>query len=82
MIPFVETSLARYAWPDQDCKDGGLSSIHQSLGDYFEGETPCVLIEFTDHVLPALNTDFLNALSQSLHLSNANDKPHGNEYIF
>ena len=40
---------------------GGPSSSYQSLGDYFEVETPWVLIDVTDQVLPALDSAFLYA---------------------
>ena len=43
----------------------GLSSSHQSLGDYFEGETPWVLFDFPDQFFPALKSTFLYALTQS-----------------
>ena len=36
----------------------GLSSCHQSLSDYFEGETPWVLLDFPDQVFAALKSDF------------------------
>ena len=39
-----------------------LSSSHQSLGDYFEGETPWVLFDFPDQVFQALKLTFLYAL--------------------
>ena len=41
------------------------SSSHQSLGDYFEGETPWVLLDLSDQVFPALKSAFLYALPQS-----------------
>ena len=37
----------------------GLSSSHQFLGDYFEGETPWVLLDLSDQVSPALKSAFL-----------------------
>ena len=37
----------------------GLSSCHQSLGNNFEGETPWVLLDFTNQVFPALKSAFL-----------------------
>ena len=37
----------------------GLSSSHQSLGDYFESGTPWVLLDLTDQVFPALKSAFL-----------------------
>ena len=43
----------------------GLSSSHQSLGDYFEEETPWVLLNLTDQVFPALKSAFLYASPQS-----------------
>ena len=43
----------------------GLSSSHQSFSDYFEGETPWVLLDFPDQVFPALKSAFLYALPQS-----------------
>ena len=43
----------------------GLSSSHQSLGDYFEGEPPWILFDFPDQVFPALESTFLYALPQS-----------------
>ena len=49
--------LTRSAW--------GLSSSHQSLSDYFEGDTPWVFLDIPDQVFPALKSDFLYALSQS-----------------
>ena len=39
----------------------GLSSGHQSLRDYFDGETPWVLLDFTNQVFPALKSAFLYA---------------------
>ena len=42
-----------------------LSSIHQSLGDYFEGEALWVLLHLTDQVFPALKSAILNALPQT-----------------
>ena len=44
---------------------GGLSSRHQYLGKNFEGETPWVLLDFTDQVFPALKSVFLYASPQS-----------------
>ena len=43
----------------------GLSSSHQSLSDYFEGETPWILLDFSDQVFPALKSAFLYTLPQS-----------------
>ena len=43
----------------------GLSSSHRSLSDYFKGETPWVLLDFPDHVFPALKSAFLYASPQS-----------------
>ena len=42
-----------------------LPSSHQSLSDYFEGETPWVLLDFRDQDFLALKSDFLYALPQS-----------------
>ena len=43
----------------------GLPSSHQSFSDYFRGETPWVLLEFSDQVFLALKSAFLYALPQS-----------------
>ena len=43
----------------------GLSSSNQSLGDYFEGETPWVLLDLSDQVFPPLKSAFLYASPQS-----------------
>ena len=43
-----------------------LSSSHQSLGNYFEGDTPWVLFDFTNQDFPALKSASLYALPQKL----------------
>ena len=43
----------------------GLSSCHRFPGDYFEGETPWVLLDLTDPFFPALKSAFLYASPRS-----------------
>ena len=62
--------MQKQAWRDVLVSIGiiqarDISSSHQSIGDYFEGETPWVLLNLTDQVFPALKSAFLYALPQS-----------------
>ena len=43
----------------------GLTFSHQSFSDYFEGDTPWVLLDFPDQIFPALKSAFIYALPQS-----------------
>ena len=52
----VETSSAQCTWLDRHYPGPGPES---SLSEYFEGETPLVLLDFPDQVFPSLKSAFL-----------------------